>query len=209
MESDEAMRKALDNVMSEARQRLCAWHVGKNVVSHLRDPCTLADFFHHIFAGMSIEEWEVSWKYFVSMNKLQGNPWICGMYKKSQRWAEAFFRDEFYAGISSTQRCKGMHRILKVGIGSWMTMSEMMPRLEKSAARLRNRDTDGMGLRSSDMEGDLSTDESSDKSGSSDVDVGDEESLKTCEGKLYHHLEEARTFEFISGEVKQRRIFQI
>ncbi|KAL6142132.1 hypothetical protein ACLB2K_060415 [Fragaria x ananassa] len=138
-DSDEAMRKALDNVMPEARQRLCAWHVGKNAVSHLRDPGTLADFFHHIFAGMSIEEWEVSWQYFVSMNKLQTNPWICRMYNKRQRWAEAFFRDQFYAGISSTQRCEGMHRILKVGIGSCMTMSEMMPRLEKSAARLRNR----------------------------------------------------------------------
>ena len=138
-DSDEAMRKALDNVMPEARQRLCAWHVGKNAVSHLRDANTRADFFHHIFAGLTIEEWELSWEYFVAMNRLEDNSWINGMYNKRHRWAEAFFRDEFYGGISSTQRCEGMHRILKVGIGSCMTMSEMMARMEKSVARLRNR----------------------------------------------------------------------
>ncbi|XP_004308554.1 PREDICTED: protein FAR1-RELATED SEQUENCE 5-like [Fragaria vesca subsp. vesca] len=71
-DSDEAMRKALGNVMPEARHRLCAWHVGKNVVSHLKDAGTRGHFFHLIFAGLSIEDWETSWEYFVTMNKLRG-----------------------------------------------------------------------------------------------------------------------------------------
>ncbi|KAL6145669.1 hypothetical protein ACLB2K_056354 [Fragaria x ananassa] len=138
-DSDEAMRKALGNVMPEARHRLCAWHVGKNVVSHLKDASTRGHFFHLIFAGLSIEDWETSWEYFVTMNKLEDNSWINGMYNKRQRWAEALFRYDFYAGINSTQRCEGMHRILKFGLGSCMTMSEMMPRYEKSVGRIRNR----------------------------------------------------------------------
>lgn len=55
-DNNEAMRKALKNVMLEARHRLCAWHVGKNVVSHLKDAGTRANFFHHIFVGQSKKE---------------------------------------------------------------------------------------------------------------------------------------------------------
>ncbi|KAL6192087.1 hypothetical protein ACLB2K_038474 [Fragaria x ananassa] len=134
-DSYEAMRKALGNVMPKARHRLCVWHVGKKVVSHLKDAGTRGHFFHLIFAGLSIEDWETSWEYFVTMN----NSWISGMYNKRQRWEKTFFRDDFYAGTSSTQRCEGMHRIMKFGLGSCITMSEMMPRYEKSVDRIRNR----------------------------------------------------------------------
>ncbi|KAL6125719.1 hypothetical protein ACLB2K_073773 [Fragaria x ananassa] len=61
-------------------------------------------------------------------------------------------------------------------------------------------DTDDMGQQSSTIEGDSSMGESNYSSGSSDVDMGDEETLKKCVGKLFHHMEEARTFVFISGE---------
>ncbi|XP_050378373.1 protein FAR1-RELATED SEQUENCE 5-like [Argentina anserina] len=106
-DSDEAMRNDVLTVMPEATHRLCAWHVGRNVKSHLKEEDTQKDFFHLIFAGLSIPEWEALWEYFVAMN--------------------------------NTQRCEGMHRNLKTDLGSCMRLYELLPRLDKTIARIRNR----------------------------------------------------------------------
>ncbi|XP_050378275.1 protein FAR-RED IMPAIRED RESPONSE 1-like [Argentina anserina] len=137
-DSDEAMRNAVVNVIPEVKYRLCAWHVGRNVKSYLKDVDMKRDFFHLIFAGFTPAEWEVSWQYFVAMNNLEDNSWINGMYEKKDRWAEAFFREVFFGGIYSTQRCEGMHKNMKIGLGSCMRLYELLPRFEKTACHIRN-----------------------------------------------------------------------
>ncbi|KAL6127468.1 hypothetical protein ACLB2K_070833 [Fragaria x ananassa] len=138
-DGDDAMRNAVSNLIPEARHRLCAWHIGKNVCQHLKDVDTQNDLFHLIFAGLTIPEWELRWHYFVTMNGLENNQWVTSMYHKRERWAEAFFRDHFFGGICSTQRCEGMHRILKEGIGRYMRLFEILPHMEKIIERMRNR----------------------------------------------------------------------
>ncbi|KAK9931103.1 hypothetical protein M0R45_018398 [Rubus argutus] len=138
-DGDEAMRNAIFHLLPESRHRNCTWHIGKNVVSNLKGAETQREFSHLIFAGLTIEEWEGRWQYFVSMNQLQNNKWVSSMYDKRDRWAEAFFRENFFGGICSTQRCEGMNRNLKVGIGRSMRLYEVMPRMEKTIARIRNR----------------------------------------------------------------------
>ncbi|XP_040364040.1 protein FAR1-RELATED SEQUENCE 5-like [Rosa chinensis] len=138
-DSDEAMRNAVTNLIPEARHRLCAWHIGRNVCQHLKNPKTQTDFFHLIFAGLTVEQWESAWQYFVAMNRLENNTWVAGMYNKRHRWGEAFFRDHFFAGICSTQRCEGMHKNLKGGIGRCMRLYEVLPRMEKTVQRIRQQ----------------------------------------------------------------------
>ncbi|KAL6144835.1 hypothetical protein ACLB2K_055525 [Fragaria x ananassa] len=72
-DGDDAMRNAVSNLIPEARHRLYAWHIGKNVCQHLKDVDTQNDFFHLIFAGLTIPEWELRWHYFVTMNGLENN----------------------------------------------------------------------------------------------------------------------------------------
>lgn len=67
------MRNAVTTLIPEARHRLCAWHIGKNVCSHLHGVEIQRDFFHFIFAGLTVEEWEAGWVYFVAMNGLESN----------------------------------------------------------------------------------------------------------------------------------------
>ncbi|KAK9912722.1 hypothetical protein M0R45_036571 [Rubus argutus] len=135
---DDAMRNTVTKLIPEARHRLCAWHIGKNVCQHLKGVETQRDFFHFIFAGLTVEEWEAGWQYFVEMNRLENNKWVTDMYNKRDRWAEAFFRDHFFGGICSTQRCEGIHRNLKEGIGRSMRLYEFLPRMEKTIERIRN-----------------------------------------------------------------------
>ncbi|XP_050387558.1 protein FAR-RED IMPAIRED RESPONSE 1-like [Argentina anserina] len=133
------MQNAVSTFISEARHRLCAWHIGKNVKQHLKDVDTQNDFFHLTFAGLTISEWESQWNYFVTMNQLENNSWVNSMYDRRQRWAEAFFRDQFFGGVCSTQRCERMHRNLRGGIGRYMRLFEVLPCMEKNKDRIRNR----------------------------------------------------------------------
>ncbi|XP_050369199.1 protein FAR1-RELATED SEQUENCE 5-like [Argentina anserina] len=94
-DSDDSMRNAVTTLIPEARHRLCSWHIGNNVTQHLEDAGAQKDFFHLMFAGLTIDQWESAWHYFVAMNELQDNSWVAGMYDKRERWAEAFFRDYF------------------------------------------------------------------------------------------------------------------
>lgn len=138
-DGDEAMRNAISYLIPEARQRLCAWHISKNVCSNIHDTDVQKDFFHLIYAGLRVEEWEEAWQYMVAMNGLENNKWVMGMYKKRNKWAEAFFRDNFFAGVCSTQRCERMHRNLKGGLGRTMRLYDVLPRIDKTICRMRER----------------------------------------------------------------------
>ncbi|KAM5578706.1 protein FAR1-RELATED SEQUENCE 5-like, partial [Rosa sericea] len=136
-DGDEALRNAVVNLIPEARHRLCAWHIAKNVVKNVRDVDVQRDFCHLIFAGLGVDEWEKSWHYMVTMNGLQDNKWVAAMYNKRERWAEAFFRNHFFGGMCTTQRCEAMHRNLKSGVGRYMRLCEVLPRMDKTIEQIR------------------------------------------------------------------------
>ncbi|KAL6202361.1 hypothetical protein ACLB2K_026069 [Fragaria x ananassa] len=137
--SDDAIGNVVTNLIPKARHRLCAWHVGKNGCQHLEDVDTQRHFFYLIFAGLINEEWESAWQYFMTLNHLENNEWVTSMYNKRERWAEAFFRDHFFGGICSTQRCDQMHRNLGEGIDCYMKLYEVLPRMEKTIEQIRNQ----------------------------------------------------------------------
>lgn len=138
-DGDPAMRNAIASLIPEARHRLCSWHIAKNVCQNIHDVDIQKDFFHLIYAGLTVDEWESAWNYMVTMNGLVTNNWVIGMYNKRNMWAEAFFREHFFGGVSSTQRCEGMHRNLKGGLGRYMRLYEILPRVDKTIARMRDR----------------------------------------------------------------------
>lgn len=55
-DGDEAMRNVISGLIPDARQRLCSWHISKNVCSNLHDEDVQKDFFHLIYAGLTVEE---------------------------------------------------------------------------------------------------------------------------------------------------------
>nr|XP_011463659.1 PREDICTED: protein FAR1-RELATED SEQUENCE 9-like [Fragaria vesca subsp. vesca] len=70
---------------------------------------------------------------------LVDNVWVTDLFNRRERWAEAFFRGHFYGGMCNTQRVKGMHSKLKPDLDRYTLISEMMPRMERSVSRIRDR----------------------------------------------------------------------
>ncbi|KAL6194409.1 hypothetical protein ACLB2K_035493 [Fragaria x ananassa] len=60
-DSDEAMRKAIETVMPEARHRLCIWHIGKNAFTHLKSEEKLKALNRYVRKYQTVEQFERLW----------------------------------------------------------------------------------------------------------------------------------------------------
>ncbi|RVW64901.1 Protein FAR-RED impaired response 1 [Vitis vinifera] len=50
-----------------------------------------------------VEEFECAWNDMLEMFNLHGHKWVTDIYAKRSRWAEAYLRGHFFAGMKSTQ----------------------------------------------------------------------------------------------------------
>ncbi|XP_040369927.1 protein FAR1-RELATED SEQUENCE 5-like isoform X2 [Rosa chinensis] len=138
-DGDESIRKVVERVMPIARHRLCAWHIGRNISQNVKDVADQKSLSKMIYSSMCVSEWEAAWQSIVVRNGLSDNAWVISLYNKRERWAEAFFRGHFFGGMCSTQRVEGMHAKLKKEIGRHTRLCEVMPRMERTLGRIRNR----------------------------------------------------------------------
>ncbi|KAK9932720.1 hypothetical protein M0R45_019944 [Rubus argutus] len=89
-DGDEAMYKAIIEVFSEAKHRLCTWHVGKNMVEKIKDDDIRKEFRHCMYSSLSTAEWDVTWQNLVQRIE-EGEvsesltAWLEMMYRKRER----------------------------------------------------------------------------------------------------------------------------
>ncbi|KAI8572264.1 hypothetical protein RHMOL_Rhmol01G0184700 [Rhododendron molle] len=107
-DGDLAMRNAIRNIFPDARHRLCLWHLERNVAKNVHRLEFVSDFTKLMQMECEVEEFESLWADMVSHYGLQINAWVVEMYRDHERWAEAYFLGHFFAGMRTTQRCKGM-----------------------------------------------------------------------------------------------------
>ncbi|XP_062017992.1 protein FAR1-RELATED SEQUENCE 5-like [Rosa rugosa] len=138
-DGDESVRNVVVLLMLGARHRLCAWHIGRNIGQNVKDDATQKLIGKMIYLSISVGEWEAAWHSMVGRHGLSDNAWVASLYNKRERWAEAFFRGHFFGGMCSTQRVEGMHSKLKKQIGRYTRLCEVMPRMERTLGRIRNR----------------------------------------------------------------------
>ncbi|KAL6214386.1 hypothetical protein ACLB2K_013820 [Fragaria x ananassa] len=138
-DGDEVMRTVLNKLMPMTRHRLCAWHIGRNIGQNVKDAEVQKELGKMIYASYTIDEWEAVWDNMVDKFRLENNTWITALYEKRDRWAEAFFRGQFCAGMCSTQRCEGYNGKIKTRIGRFTVLSDFLPRFYSGVGYLRNR----------------------------------------------------------------------
>ncbi|KAL6188272.1 hypothetical protein ACLB2K_039665 [Fragaria x ananassa] len=138
-DGDETVRNVVERLMPAARHRLCPWHIGRNIGQNVKDHAAHKSLGKMIYISMSVTEWEAEWHSLVAKHGLVDNVWVKDLFNRRERWAEAFFRDHFYGGMCSTQRVEGMHSKLKPDLDRYTMISKMMPRMERSVSRIRDR----------------------------------------------------------------------
>ncbi|XP_071912130.1 protein FAR1-RELATED SEQUENCE 5-like [Coffea arabica] len=108
IDGDGAMRNAIKAVIPYACHRLCAWHLKRNVVANTNKGFVL-DFDVAMDMFCSHEEFERRWHLPVEKHNLKDNQWVVDLYNKREKWAAAFLRGHFFAGMKSTQRSEQLN----------------------------------------------------------------------------------------------------
>ncbi|KAH1221960.1 Protein FAR1-RELATED SEQUENCE 5 [Glycine max] len=97
-DGDLAMRNAITRVMSGVFHRLCAWHLLRNALSHVRDKQVLKWLKNLRLGDFEVVEFDEKWKEMVSTFELEGNTWIAELYatlvEVSRQVCEAAYHDE-------------------------------------------------------------------------------------------------------------------
>jgi hypothetical protein len=114
-DDDNAMAKAIAEVLPNVTHRLCLWHILQKVSKHLthiynKYPSFQGDFHHCIHNTITIEEFETEWSEIIGKYELVENDWLKKLYIRSEKWVPAYLRTTFCAGMSTTQRSESMNK---------------------------------------------------------------------------------------------------
>ncbi|KAG2727384.1 hypothetical protein I3760_01G155000 [Carya illinoinensis] len=113
-DQDRAMKNAISIVFPESRHRFCLWHILKKVPEKLGSYGSYKSglkttLMKCVYDTQTREEFENCWDRFITTYNLHENVWLKSLYTEREYWVPAFFRDVFWAGMSTTQRSESMN----------------------------------------------------------------------------------------------------
>ncbi|RVX10646.1 Protein FAR1-related sequence 5 [Vitis vinifera] len=139
-DGDKAMRKAIKRIFPDSCHRLCAWHIQRNAFTNVH----VKDFTNHfskcMFMEGTVEEFECAWNDMLEMFNLHGHKWVTDIYAKRSRWAEAYLRGHFFAGMKSTQRCESMNAYLNRFLKTRLKLFEFVKHFDRALSRIRHNE---------------------------------------------------------------------
>ncbi|KAK1424111.1 hypothetical protein QVD17_19425 [Tagetes erecta] len=112
-DQDPAMKKAIEDVFSGSRHRLCMWHVMHKLSTKVGVTlCNTTDFKQRICDivwtdSLSPSEFEVGWHSVIQDFDLSDNNWLGDIYDMRESWIPAYYRDELMSGLMRTTSSKG------------------------------------------------------------------------------------------------------
>lgn len=105
-DQDRAIQAAVAQVFPGTRHCICKWHILREGQERLAHVCVLhpnfqGELYNCINMTETIEEFESSWSSLLDKYELRQNDWLQALYNARQHWAPVYFRDTFFAAISS------------------------------------------------------------------------------------------------------------
>ncbi|XP_027341767.1 protein FAR1-RELATED SEQUENCE 5-like [Abrus precatorius] len=111
-DQDQAMAKALVQVMPETRHALCTWHVIQNGIKHLGN---LMKGGSHLLRDLKrcIYDFEKAWIRLITEYNVQEHTWITSLYAIKEKWASCYLKDYLTLGMHSTQLSESLNSDFK------------------------------------------------------------------------------------------------
>ncbi|XP_027172026.1 protein FAR1-RELATED SEQUENCE 5-like [Coffea eugenioides] len=138
-DGDPAMKKAIKNIIPEARHRLCSWHLQRNA-KYNANKAFMKRFSSCMHNNWSPQRFEREWEKAVIECGIKDSEWVKSVYKKRDKWATAYLRDHFFAGMKSTQRCEKMNDVLKIHLTGELKLFEFMRAFDLGVAAIRHEE---------------------------------------------------------------------
>ncbi|XBI05105.1 hypothetical protein VPH35_133302 [Triticum aestivum] len=112
------MALAIADAFKNTVHKLCHWHIMKKYREHLAYLYYLHKDFKDEFTSMlnwplMPTEFEAAWKRLMDKYNLHDDATMVGMWNERERWISAYFKELFYAKMTSTQQSESMNYVLK------------------------------------------------------------------------------------------------
>ncbi|XP_073367714.1 protein FAR-RED IMPAIRED RESPONSE 1-like [Aegilops tauschii subsp. strangulata] len=139
-DQNRAMELAIKAVLPNTIHRWCKWHIfykakehiGPNLYSKTSD---FKDKFHRVLNHTrTIDEFEGAWNSLIAEYDLHSNTWLQDVWDKRDRWAPPYFKDFFFAKMTTTQRSECMNHVLKAYVSPSSTMHNFVKQYDKFIA---------------------------------------------------------------------------
>ncbi|XP_057511184.1 protein FAR1-RELATED SEQUENCE 5-like [Actinidia eriantha] len=131
-----AMQNAISIVLPNARHHWCLWHILKKIPDKLKgykDYKSIRYELHNaIYDSLTIGKFEENWANVINKFQLGDNDWLSGLYEEQHRWVPAFVKDNFWAGMSSTQRSESMNAFFDGYVHSNTTLKVFVGQYENA-----------------------------------------------------------------------------
>ncbi|KAG6708290.1 hypothetical protein I3842_06G073800, partial [Carya illinoinensis] len=117
-DQDPAMAKAISMVMPSTYHRLCKWHLMQNAMKHVGHLLRGEGGFRIDFSACFkiYEEEEVlfsAWDSMLHKYNVCDNYWLQHLFELKEKWAKAYVKMSFSAGMTSTQLSESLNSDLK------------------------------------------------------------------------------------------------
>ncbi|KAH9802306.1 protein FAR1-RELATED SEQUENCE [Citrus sinensis] len=140
-DGDKAMSKAIKTVFTGCIHRLCCWHLERNAQANLKNEDFTRKFRDLMLTPMTVTEFETQWSAVVAEFALEHHAWVQKMYSKRCKWAEAYLRGTFFAGMRSTQRCESMNAYLSRFVQHKLKLYEFVRQIDRALRNIRTTET--------------------------------------------------------------------
>ncbi|KAF7127764.1 hypothetical protein RHSIM_Rhsim11G0186200 [Rhododendron simsii] len=145
-DGDKAMRQAIITIIPSAKHRLCTWHLQRNAVSNVHKPKFHEDFKRLKSLECDRDEFDKAWAVLVKQYNIESNSWVVEAYRNRHKWAESYLRGHFFAGMSSSQRCEGMHAYFNRFLKVRLKLYEFVWHYDRAIARMRVNEAAAEGV---------------------------------------------------------------
>ncbi|KAL3500607.1 hypothetical protein ACH5RR_039700 [Cinchona calisaya] len=135
-DGDKAIDEAIVKTFPTSQHRICRWHLCKAAVSNAGDTSFGSDFSKCMEENCTPEEFEEAWIKLLEKYGLHGHPWFEETYSRRTKWAEAYLREHFFAGLNSI-RGHGMNTYFTRFLQIQLKLREFVRYYDKALVCLR------------------------------------------------------------------------
>lgn len=98
-----ALQIAIAEVFPRAHHRLCLSCVMQFVLENLQEESEAlqTQFSRIVYNSIKADEFEIAWEDMIQRFGLSKHKWLQSLYEERERWAPAFLKDTFFAGMST------------------------------------------------------------------------------------------------------------
>ncbi|XP_020268731.1 protein FAR1-RELATED SEQUENCE 5-like [Asparagus officinalis] len=147
-DQDAQMRKAINEVLPNTRHRFCSWHIRKHIaeqqvklMSKYGDE--MPTYFNSWYYARNISKCEELWKVMKEKFGIEEDEdsWLTRMYKLREHWVDAYLKDCFWAGMTTSQRSESINSFFDGFVNANTNLVEFVGQYDKAVTTHRGSES--------------------------------------------------------------------